>query len=59
MFHFVGNADQKKTKTHQKKPPLFDAKFPGKFEEKIHKNFLESGQSNICGPKTRALGRKA
>ena len=33
-------------KIHQKSPPFFNAKFPGKFEEKIHKSFLESGQSN-------------
>ena len=39
-------------KIHQKSPPFFNAKSPGKFEEKIHKMFLESGQSNIfwrCG----------
>ena len=30
-------------KIHQKSPPLFNAKFPGKFEEKIRKMFLESG----------------
>ena len=35
-------------KIHQKSPPFFNAKFPGKFEEKIHKMFLESGQSNVC-----------
>ena len=34
-------------KIHQKSPPFFNAKFPGKFEEKIQKMFLESGQSNI------------
>ena len=33
-------------KIHQKSPPFFNAKFPGKFEEKIHNMFLESGQSN-------------
>ena len=32
-------------KIHQKSPPFFNAKFPGNFEEKIHKMFLESGQS--------------
>ena len=32
-------------KIHQKSPPFFNAKFPGKFEEKIHKIILESGQS--------------
>ena len=45
MLHFVRNGDQKK-KTHQKSPPFFNATFPGKFEEKIHKRFLESGESN-------------
>ena len=35
-------------KFHQKSPPFFNAKFPGKHEKKnIHKNFLESRQSNI------------
>ena len=33
-------------KIHEKSPPFFNAKFPGNFEEKIHKFFLESGQSN-------------
>ena len=33
-------------KIHQKSPPFCNAKFPGKFEEKIHKSFLESGQSS-------------
>ena len=28
-------------KIHQKSPPFFNAKFPGKFEEKIHRMFLE------------------
>ena len=36
-------------KIHQKSPPFFNAKFPGKFEEKIHKSFLESGQSSSKG----------
>ena len=34
-------------KIHQKSPPFFNAKFPGKFEEKIHKMFLESGQVKV------------
>ena len=37
---FVGNGDQKKFTKNP--PPFFNAKFPGKFEEKIHKMFLES-----------------
>ena len=32
-------------KIHQKSPAFFNAKFPGKLEEKIHKSFLESGPS--------------
>ena len=36
-------------KNHQKAPPLFNTKFPGRFEGRIHKSFffLESGQSNF------------
>ena len=45
MLRFVGNGDQKKN--HQKSPPFLNAKFPGKFEEKVHKSFLESGQGKI------------
>ena len=33
-------------KIHQKSPPVFNGKSLGKFEEIIHKSFLESGQSN-------------
>ena len=33
-------------KIHQKSPPFFNATFPGKLEEKNHKSFLDSGQSN-------------
>ena len=36
-------------KIHQKSPPFFNAKSPGKFEEKIHKSFRESGQSKKTG----------
>ena len=36
-------------KIHQKSPPFFNAKFPGKYEKKVHKMFLESGQSNDLG----------
>ena len=32
-------------KIHQKSPPFFNVKFPGKNEKNIHKIFLESGQS--------------
>ena len=31
---------------HQKSVAFFNAKFSGKFEEIIHKSFLESGRSN-------------
>ena len=45
-------------KNHQKSPPFFNAKFPGKHEENIHKMFLESRQSNkFCCPH-RVLGRE-
>ena len=44
MLRFVGSGDQKKKSP--KIPAIFNAKFPGKFEEKIHKSFLESGQSD-------------
>ena len=40
-------------KIHQKSPPFFNAKFPGKFEENIHKIVLESGQSKISPKKRR------
>ena len=40
MLRFVVNRDQKKS---PKIPPFFNAKFPGKFEEKFHNSFLESG----------------
>ena len=33
-------------KIHQKSPPSFNAKFPGKHEKHIHKILLESRQSN-------------
>ena len=44
VLRFVGTETRKKI--HQKSPAFFNAKFPGNFEEKIHKSFLESGQSN-------------
>ena len=34
-------------KIHQKSPPFFNVKFPGKHEKNIHKILLESRQSNI------------
>ena len=33
-------------KIHQKSPPFFNAKFPGKYVKNIHKMFLERTQSN-------------
>ena len=44
MLRFVGNGDQKNI--HQKPPPFFNAKFPGKYEINIHKMFLERRQSD-------------
>ena len=44
MLRFVGNGDQNKFTKNS--PPIFNAKFPGKFEEQIHKSFfVESGKS--------------
>ena len=37
-------------KIHQKSPPFFNAKFPGKHEKNIHKILLESRQSNVLHP---------
>ena len=37
-------------KIHQKFPPFFNAKFPGKYEKNIHKMFLERRQSKFCEP---------
>ena len=34
-------------KIHQKSPPFFNAKFPGKHEKNIHRILLESRQSNF------------
>ena len=36
-------------KTHQKSPPFFNAKLPGKHEKNIHKILLESKQSKNFG----------
>ena len=36
-------------KIHQKYPPFFNAKLPGKHEKIIHKVLLESRQSNFSG----------
>ena len=36
---------QRPEKIHQKSPPFFNAKFPGKHEKNIHKILLESRQS--------------
>ena len=45
VLRFMGDGDQKKI--HQKSPPFFNAKFPGKHEKNIHKILLESRQSNF------------
>ena len=44
MLHFVAEAETRQNSP--KSPPFFNAKFPRKFEEKIHKSFPESGRSN-------------
>ena len=41
MFRGKGRPE----KIHQKSPAFFNVKFPGKFEEKMHTSFLESGPS--------------
>ena len=45
MLHFVGDGDQKKFTKNRRHFSMQN--FPGKFEEKIHKMFLESGQSTF------------
>ena len=50
MLRFVGNGDQKKY-TKNLRLPFINAKFPGKFEENIHKGFLESWHSNMTSLK--------
>ena len=50
-FSCFASRETEARKNSPKIPPFFNAKFPGKFEEKIHKMFLESGQSNISIPK--------
>ena len=42
VLHFVGK--RRPEKIHQKSPPFFNAKFPGKYEKNIHKMFLERRQ---------------
>ena len=44
-------------KIHQKSPSVVNAKFPGKFEEKIQKNFLESRSGNYAEKDYRATAR--
>ena len=46
---FVSWETETRKKIHQKSPPFFNAKFPGKHEKNIHKMFLESRQSNFLG----------
>ena len=47
MFHASFRWKRRPEKILQKSPPLFNAKFPGKYEKNIHKMFLEGRQSNI------------
>ena len=42
-------------KIHQKSPPFFNTKFPGKHEKNIHKMFLESRQSKFLGSSPEVL----
>ena len=45
-FRALFRGKRRPEKIHQKSPPFFKAKFPGKYEKNIHKIFLERTQSN-------------
>ena len=47
MFRASFRGRRRTEKNHQKSLPLFKAKFPGKHEENIRKNLLESRQGNV------------
>ena len=50
-FHASFRGKRRPEKIHQKSPPFFNAKFPGKDENYIHKIYLESRQSkNVSAP---------
>ena len=55
IFRASFRGKRRPEKIHQKSPPFFNAKFPGKFEEKIHKSFLESGQSKKFSTKNKRV----
>ena len=48
-FHASFRGRRRPEKIHQKSPPFFNAKFPGKHGKSIHKILLESRQSNLFG----------
>ena len=49
-FSFFVSQETKTTKNHQKSPPFFNAKSPGKYENNTHNIFLERRQSqNLAG----------
>ena len=49
-FRALFRGRRRPEKIHQKSPPFFNAKFPGKHEKNIHKILLESRQSNFSFP---------
>ena len=49
IFRALFPGKRRPPKIHQKSPPFFNAKSPGKVKEKIHKSLLESGQAKtLC-----------
>ena len=49
IFRASFRGKRRPEKIHQKSPPFFNAKFPGKYGKKIHKMFLERRQSKNWG----------
>ena len=47
IFRSSFRGKRRPEKIHQKSPPFFNAKFPGKHEKNIHKMFLESRQRKM------------
>ena len=47
IFRASFHLKRRPEKIHQKSPPFFNAKFPGKYEKYINNILLESRQSNI------------
>ena len=50
IFRASFRGKRRPEKIHQKSPPFFNAKFPGKHEKHIHKMFLERRQSKKMLP---------